>query len=141
MDLKLESRLNLNPDLDLNPLFSFLLKLLNFHFCPDENVLSCRALNLLESDLNEVISEFFCDGCGLLRNDGIFVQTDDECLLCLDRMNSVGSLLGADDAIRVGQEHVASSGDGHTTLSEFVGVTILRDQDLQLFRSHLKICG
>jgi hypothetical protein len=34
--------------------------------------------HILESNLNEVVPEFLCDGGSLLRHDGVLVKADDE---------------------------------------------------------------
>jgi len=65
-----------------------------------------RKICWLESNLNQVVTEFFRNWSGLLRNDRVLVNANDISLCRLDGMYSAGAFFGSYHFIVRGEVHV-----------------------------------
>jgi len=95
----------------------------------------------LESDLNQVVTEFFRHGSRLFRNDWVLVNTHDVSLCRLDSVHSAGPLLGTYHFVVGGEVHVFCAGDGHTTHGQLFSIVVLRYQSPQLIWSDREVVG
>jgi len=101
----------------------------------------CRAVLCLVSDGDEVLAELLRDGGGLLGDDGVLVQADDQSLRGLDGVHSRRALPRPNDLFIRREEHVTNAADGDAAHGHLLGVAVLGQEDLKLVNGHVESCA